>query len=248
MKKRILGLAAAVIVIALLFGVAPGGRSTFKSSASTEGVSFDHTIQVSGTGVINITPDTAIINFGIRVQKKTAANAMDSLSEIANRVVSALKNFGIKEEDIKTKSIRLTPVYQWEKDTRKNIVVGYAATENFEVKSSLKDAGRIISLATENGANRVYGIRFDSSKKDELKNKAITEAMNDARAKAEAALKGTNYKIVGIKTISIQSGYITPIYRTILPDEIAKGSSSSVPVESGSMSVKATIQVVFIFD
>ncbi len=238
-----------IIILLLIVGVigfsVKGGAS--KSVATADNFDSNHTISVSGQGIVEATPDLASVNFGISVQKKTASESMDELSKLANRVVTTLKNFGIKEKDIKTTGISLNPVYQWNKDEKKNILVGYVATENFKVNTKLSDAGKVISLLTENGVNRIYGIYFNSSKAEELKKEAIAKAVEDAREKAKASLTGTNYKIVGIKTISIQSGYITPIYRNGF-DNVAGEGKSNIPVEGGSMTIRATVNVVFIFD
>lgn len=248
MKK---GLWIGIIVLIVAIGFAAFGVKAVpqKSGAVASADNFDtnHTIAVSGEGVIEVAPDTGYVNFGIFVQEKTASEAMKGLSKIANRVIILLKNSGIKEEDIKTTGISLNPVYQWDKEKKKNVLVGFAATENFKVKTELKNIGKIVTLVTENGANRIYGIRFDSSETENLRKEAIAKAVEDAREKAKAALSGTNYKIVGIKTISIQSGNVTPVVRQTFDNE-AIGEKSSVPVEGGSITIRATVNVVFIFD
>ena len=246
MKKSIL---VGIIVILLVFGATMlGVKSAPKSNeVAAENISLDHTITVSGSGVVNVVPDIAKLNFGISVQKKTASEAMNALSEKASNVIETLTNAGIKKEDIKTTSINLRPVYQWDKDSRKNVLIGYEASESFTVNSSIKDAGNLLSLAVNSGANKVFGISFDVSDKDALQNEAISQAMQNARKKAEASLKNTNYKITGIKTISIQSQNYYPIpYRNIAGKEIE--NDTNVPIEGGSLTIKANVQVIFTFD
>ncbi len=248
MKK---GLLVGIVILVLAVGFAAFGVRTVPQKggpvASADNFDTNHTITVSGEGIIEVTPDTGYVNFGIFVQKKTASQSMEELSKIANRVITVLKNSGIKEEDIKTTGISLNPVYQWDKETKKNILVGFAASENFKVKTKLKNTGKIVTLVTENGANRIYGIYFDSSEAENLRKKAIAKAVEDAREKAKAALTGTNYKIVGIKTISVQSGNVTPVVRQTFDNAII-GEKSSVPIEGGSITVRASVNVVFIFD
>ncbi len=248
MKK---GLWIGIVVLIVAIGFAAFGVKAVpqKSGAVASADNFDtnHTIAVSGEGVIEVAPDTGYADFGISIRKKTASEAMDELSDTANRVLDVLKNFGILEKDIKTTGLSLNPVYEWNKEEKKNVLVGFDATENFSVKTKLDEIGKVITLATNNGANRIYGIRFDSSETENLRKEAIAKAVEDAREKAKAALSETNYKIVGIKTISVQSGNVTPLVRQTFDNETI-GGKSSVPVEGGSITIKATVNVVFIFD
>lgn len=248
MKK---GLWIGIIVLILAIGFAAFGVKAVpqKSGAVASADNFDtnHTIAVSGEGVVEVTLDKGYASFGISIRKKTASEAMDELSDTANRVLDALKNFGISEKDIKTTGLSLNPVYEWNKEEKKNVLVGFDATENFSVKTKLDEIGKVITLATNNGANRIYGIRFDSSERENLKKEAIAKAVEDAKEKAKAALTGTNYKIVGIKTISIQSGFIpSALFRNEIG--VASDKPLNIPVEGGSMTIRATVNVVFIFD
>ena len=243
MKKYLLiGL---IVLTLVLSTVVIGGKHLPKGNAVAENVDMNHTISVSGEGVVQTTPDISVINFGITIQRKTAVDAMNELSGVANKTISVLKNAGVNDKDIKTVNIGLAPVYQWDKDKKLSILVGYKATESFELKVKISDAGRMIGLISNNGVNNISGIRFDISDKKALEQDAITDAMDNARKKAEAALKGSNYKIVGIKTISVNSNNPTPIFRNSIG---AVDKEAEIPVEGGSMSVRASVQVVFIFD
>jgi len=246
MKRKVL---TGVIVILLVLGATLLGVKGLpkNNNVAAENISLDHTITVNGSGVVNVVPDIAKLSFGISLQKKTASEAMNALSEKASNVITTLTNAGVKKEDIKTTSINLRPVYQWDKDSRKNVLVGYEASESFTVNSSIKNAGNLLSLAVNSGANKVFGISFDVSNKDDMQNEAITKAMENARKKAEASLKGTNYRITGIKTISIQSQNYYPIfYRNLAGKETE--NDTNIPVEGGSLTIKANVQVIFTFD
>ncbi len=236
-----------IILTVLLSVVAISGRHLPQGKVVAQDVDMNHTISVSGEGVVQAVPDITLINFSIVIQKKTAHEAMSELSTVANRVITVLKNAGVKDENIKTLSINLYPVYQWDKDHRTSTLIGYKATESFQISTVIKDAGRIIGLITENGVNNISGIRFDVSDKVKLQQEAITDAVENARRKAEATLKNTNYKIVGIKTISVSSASPFPIYRNGGYTSVIK-ESAQVPVEGGSFNIKAHVEVIFIFD
>lgn len=238
MNKKLIVLVVLIALLTLAFGA----RVLPKGTAQATDDTMNHTISVSGTGSISIAPDISYINFGVFVEDKDPQVAMDSMALKANKIVTALQKAGIKKEDIKTTNISLYPVYSWDKETGKQNLEGYRASESFTVKTGLDTVGKILALVNANGANEISGISFDTSNKESLKLQAIEKAMEDARAKAEAALKGTNYKITGIKTIAVESSSpVYPVYKNI-------AAAESIPVEGGTVSVDASVSVVFTFD
>ncbi len=243
MKKK---LWIGFIVLAIVFStVVIGGKYLPRGGAAADNLGTNHTISVSGEGIVQTIPDIAVVNFGVNIQKKTAIDAMNELTAVSNKTVDTLKNAGVENKNIKTTNISLEPVYQWNKEKNISTLIGYKASESFEIRGEIKDTGRIIGLISNSGVNSISGIRFDISDKSMLDQDAITRAMKNARTKAEASLKGSNYKIVGIKTISINSNNPVPVYR----DNMAiAGEKTNIPVEGGSISIRAQVQVVFIFD
>ncbi len=246
MSKKFVGI---LVVLALILSVVVvGGRILPKGNASAEktGSLENHTVSVMGTGSVEAVPDVAYIHFGVQIEDKDPEKAMDNLAERAEKVMDVLKESGIKEEDIKTTNLSLSPIYRWDKETGKSILDHYRASEYFNVKCVIKDTGKIVGEVSKNGANIINGISFDVSNRNELKLEAIKDAMKDAKSKAEASLSGSGYKITGIKTISIEMNTPTPspIYRNISNDV----ENATIPVQEGTLSIKATVSVVFSFD
>jgi hypothetical protein len=233
MSKKVL----LVLVLTILLGtVVIAGKALPRGVAVAQSDEMNHTISVSGIGTVEVNPDIAYLNAGVTVENKDPAQA--------NAIVEALKKAGVKKEEIKTTGLSLYPVYSWDPDTGKQTLEGYRASESFSIKAELSNAGKLLTIASKNGATDIQGIVFDVSNKDELKLKAIEDAMKDARAKADAALIGTSYKVTGIKTISVESAPVYPVYR----DMLVKGAEANVPVEGGTIGVDANVSVVFIFD
>ena len=242
MNKKLLAL---VVVVAILTVIFIGGRVLPKGEATAESDPTNHTISVTGEGVVEVTPDVAYLNFGVFFEDPDPSKAMDGLAIKANAIVDVLVNQGIAKEKIKTSNLSLYPIYSYNQQTGKQTLEGYRASENFTVETKIADAGKILSAVVKAGVNDIGGISFDASNKDDLKLQAIENAMKNARAKADASLKGTNYKVTGIKSISIESvSYPQPIFRSF-----AKGQAeANVPVEGGTLQVNVNVQVVFTFD
>jgi len=241
MSKKLL----VVLVLTMLLGtVVIGGKALPRGEAVAQSDEMNHTISVSGTGTVEVSPDIAYLNVGVTVENKDSTQAMDDLTVKANAIVEAEKLAGVMKEDIKTTGLSLYPVRSYDPDTGKQTLEGYRASESFSIKAELSNAGKLLTIASKNGATDIQGIVFDVSNKDELKLKAIENAMKDTRAKADAALIGTSYKVTGIKTISVESAPIYPVYR----DMLVKEAEANVPVEGGTIGVDANVSVVFIFD
>ncbi len=240
MNKKLVAFLAVVVLLSV---VVIGGKTLPRGTVTAQDTGINHIISVTGNGSIAITPDVAVINAGVFVENMDPAKAMDGLAVKANAIVDAVLNAGVKKEDIQTSNLALYPIYSYEKDTGKPILEGYRASESFTIKSKIADAGKIISTVSKNGANEISGISFDASNRDSLKFDAIEAAMKDARSKADTVLKGTNYKVTGISTISVESSTPSPIfYKGMAAD------SANVPVEGGTINVNADVQVVFTFD
>jgi len=241
MNKKLIVL---IVVVAILSVIFIGGRTLPKGTAQAQDDPTNHTISVTGEGSVEVVPDIALINFGVSVQDKDPTNAMDLLSTKANAVISALTNLGIAKEKIKTSNLALFPVYTYDPQTGKSNLEGYRASESFTVETSIAMASKTLTAVVKAGINEISGIVFDASNKEDLKLSAIENAMKNAKAKADASLKGTNYKVTGIKSISIESvNYPTPIYKTL-----TGAAETNVPVEGGTLKVNVNVQVVFNFD
>ena len=70
-------------------------------------------ISVSGTGSISVAPDTAIVTLGVQARRNTVALARDDAARAMTDISSVLQDNGVAEEDIKTQSLSIHPVYDY---------------------------------------------------------------------------------------------------------------------------------------
>jgi len=107
MSKKLL----VVLVLTMLLGtVVIGGKALPRGEAVAQSDEMNHTISVSGTGTVEVSPDIAYLNVGVTVENKDSTQAMDDLTVKANAIVEAEKLAGVKKEDIKTTGLSLYPV------------------------------------------------------------------------------------------------------------------------------------------
>jgi uncharacterized protein YggE/predicted secreted protein len=184
-------------------------------------------------------------------------------ADTTNDVIVALQQTGLSESELSTSNYNIYPVYEYAETpveciqygengkaqeycpppATRQILVGYKAVNGIVVESTQLDRiGLWIDAAVEAGANRIDYLYFyvSSERQDQIRNNLLTEAVQDARGKANNALRPLGMQITDVLSINIDSypkrGY-----------ELAPGSPSttSTPIIPGAQEVSATIHATF---
>lgn len=198
-------------IFILLFVILRFGP-TFPFSVTTQERGDPFVVSESGsaTGV----PDQAVMSFGINEQASTVLDAQNKANQKSQTLVSALKNVGVQERDIKTTSYNVRPDYDYRSEPAR--ITGYSVNIRYSVKvRELDKANDAINAGTQAGANSIGGVSLTLSdeKRDELLAEARKEAIQKAKSKAEnlASLAGLNLgKLINV---SEGSGIIPTPYR-----------------------------------
>ncbi|MDF1500879.1 MAG: SIMPL domain-containing protein [Anaerolineales bacterium] len=198
--KRILGIVIVLLVSPLTVSACSGVATLSGADVASD------TIQVVGTGEVKGTPDIASIQMGISFVdadlKRVITNANQSIETITGALVAA----GVRSEDIRTTNYGIWPEEIYDRSSgeptgeRK-----YHADLTLEVTIHQIDRmGEFIQVGLDAGVNNVYGINFGLEERTELESLARSEAIVDARARAEELAAGLG-KRVG-DAISISEG------------------------------------------
>ncbi len=182
-----LTIAALVVALAALIGSfwRPQTPARAAHPASAAG-SCDGTrsVQVTGTAVVNVTPDRALIQLGVQSNGTTPDGVhADNVRAIQN-VINALKGIGIDAKDIATDYFIVQPVYE---DYNALSIKGYRVDNTVSV--TLRDVNLVdsaIRTALKQGANEVQDIQFYTSELRKYRDQARDLAMKAASEKAQA--------------------------------------------------------------
>ena len=214
----------------------------------------ENIISVTGSAIASSSPDTLIVVLGLETEAKTASQSLSQNSEILNSIISSLISSGISEDDIQTSNFRIYPIYDSIKDSNgnyKQILIAYRVTNILSIQTDKIDsAGNIIDTAVSSGANRVDNVSFQLSddKFEKISNDLITNAVNDAKQKAEKALTPLKQNIVGVKSVVIHDNSV-PFFDNPMRasfDGIAmEPSMKSAPIMSGDEEIRTDVSVVF---
>jgi len=252
-SKQIITAIIAVLVVSVTMSAI-----SFAPNANAQEVtpfpSREKIISVTGTALSSVAPDLANISFGVETQEKTAKDALTANSELMNKVVASIKQVGLTDSEISTSQFSIYPVYESYQEKETGIytqkLVGYRVSNIVNVKTEKLDSvAAIIDSAVSAGVNRVDNVFFSLSPKvtSKLKDDLLEKAVLNAKSKAEIALSPLNYKIIGVKEISLSEfsiPYPRPMY------DMAYGamekSSAPTPIFSSDQDVSTSANVVFL--
>ena len=183
-------LACALILILAAFGfptlrarAAPTPEVTLEAAGEPELVcDTGRSIQVSGTAVVNVIPDRALIQLGVQSNGVTTQIVEAVNSATINKIIRALKAQGIEEKDIVTDWYVIQPLYD---DYDSLYIKGYRI--NNTVAVTLRDISKVnkaISVALNAGANQVIDVEFYLSDLRKYRDQARDLAMKAAGEKA----------------------------------------------------------------
>ena len=158
---------------------------------------------------------------------------------------------GLDTEDIETSYISAYPEYQWKDDER--ILIGQRVSQSIEVKLHDIDAiGDVYTRLMSIDGISLSDVTLDKEDKSEEYREARMEAVHDAYEKASAFAEAAGVKVGSVISISDNSSYASPIYRSANMMLAAADSTAKVsaPTEfySQEITVSATVSVVYGID
>jgi uncharacterized protein YggE len=195
-------------------------------------------ISVTGEATVSAAPDLAQIDGGVTTEAKTAREASDANNAAMGKVLLALKGAGIEEKDYQTSRLSLQPQYPANR-SGPSPIVGYRASNRVTIRvRDVTKIANVIDTLVGAGANDIGGINFMVSQASKLLDNARTQAVADARRKAEIYAKATGVTLGAPVSIS-EAGGPGPIpYR-----RLAVGMAAATPVAQGEETLQVTVSV-----
>lgn len=200
------------------------------------------TITVTGSASVTLKADYARISVGVSTIDKTVDAATQQNNTTIHAVIAALKNAGVKEEDIATSNYSVHAEYDYSSLSGQKLT-GYNVTNQLTVIiRDMEHIGATLDQATAAGANSIYNIEFLSTQADEAQDEATTYAVQDAMRRAKLLAEAAGLKLGGIVSISdATTGFYvqTRSYKSSL--DAAAGNS----ILPDNASVSASVTIVF---
>ena len=236
----------ALVALVLLAGIF--AAVVFTAGSMSVDPAQQKLMSVSGTVTKMVAPDKVEIVFAIETLNTSAQLSQSSNATIADNVVSALKNSGVLNSQIKTQGYSVQEEFEWNDTTKKSESVGYRTTNTIQVTlSDVSAAGKTVDTAIASGANKVSGITFGLSKEKELEVRtiALNEASEVAFTKATSIASGLNINLGKVKSVAENGFYYTPNYQNVEMVKAAGDFSAPTPITAGDVEVNASVSVSY---
>jgi uncharacterized protein YggE len=202
-------------------------------------------LTASGRGETRLVPDYAYVTIGVTNQ---AQNAVDAASENARRfesILGALHSFGLNDRQLLTSRYNLTQNYEYPKNAPPK-PSGFTARSTIRAEvRRLEDLGKLIDASIASGATEVSGVQFLASNTDEARRSAMTEAVRQARADADAMARAAGGTLG--RLIALNSGGISqPIYSgrdnvVVTGAMLMSGGAPPTSIVPGDLTVTAQV-------
>lgn len=210
------------------------------------------TLNVSGVGVVYLTPDIAYITIGVNTQRENASEAVEANKEQTTALIQAIKDAGVEDKDIRTNNFSIWSNPQYDEfgqisGTGTTYVVDN--TVNVTVRD-INKLGDLLDSAITAGANSIYSIQFDVEDKTKAQEEARTKAVEDAKAEAAGLAETSGVTLDVIQNISYYEGggsyYYDMGYGKGGGGGGASVESAAVPIQPGQLAVTVTVSMTYI--
>jgi len=248
--KKIWLVVIGVVLLIGLVGLAGCVSEPTPSSGNINISSQQQGIWVTGEGKINVVPDVAILTLGIEAQDVNVAGAQTKASEAMDKVMQALEDQGIAEEDIQTVYFNISEVTKWDSFKEETEVTGYRVTNTVNVKvREIEKAGQVIDAVVTAGGDmtRINNITFTVDEPSPYYVQARDLAITYAKQKAEQLASGAGIELGKITYMTESSYTYGPMVRNYVMEDVSAAPAPAVtpPISAGQLEITATVTIVY---
>lgn len=235
---RLLAMSLLIVSLALV------GCAMAASDAATE-----HVIQTAGTGNVIGTPDRAQVTFSVQTENIDVKSAQAENAIKMGRVHDALIAFGLPQDALKTTGYNIYPLYEESTGILTPKIKTYRVTNSLTVTlHNVSQTGEIIDTAVANGINQADSIQFmlSDEKAQELRTEALKEAVSRARSDADTISTAMGTTIAGVQRAETGSSYSPVYFQNYALDSAVPKAAASTPIQSGDITVSATVTITYL--
>jgi hypothetical protein len=214
MKESLVGAIIVFFVALFIYTKLAGPIPFFINSVNTTKTDL---FSASGEGKVTAVPDQATVTVGITQQSQTVAEAKNKVNQSTDNIIKDLKKLGLSDKDIKTTDYSVNPNYSQQLGIAmpmlpqggQQTITGYTVTQNLNINvQPIEKANQAVDIATKDGANLVGGVNFTFSDQlsKSLESQATTQAVNNAKTKAQSLAKIAGINLGKVVNVVENSG------------------------------------------
>jgi uncharacterized protein YggE len=201
------------------------------------------TLTMTGHGEVKAVPDQVEVTAGVTTNATTAAGALSANTAHMKTVFAALTRLGVPEKNIQTANFSVSPQYTGGANNEAPRLTGYQVSNSVSVR--LEDVSRLggaLDALVTAGANQMNGIGFSIKDPAPMLTAARTQAVADAKARAETYARAAGVTLGPVLAIN-QGGNDVP--RPMPKVMYMARAAGPVPVAAGEESVTADVSIVW---
>jgi uncharacterized protein YggE len=237
--KKIIG---TVILVLILVWVVPWnrvnwGRLTWQPA---------EVVIVNGEARTQEKNQIATYTVGVEAVNDSKDVAVGEVNTKIDALIQAVKDFGIKEVDIKTQNVSIYQDEQsyYDNGVQKSRKGQWRVNNSVEIKlREIDKAAELTNLITKSGANNVWGPNFSMDDTNQVEKGLYDMAIKDAKEKAESIAKASGRKLGKVVSVN-DSGTTNSIYPMYAARDTA-GMGGGAVTEPGSTTVYKNLTVTF---
>ena len=246
-RRLVAGIGVALLVLLAgcsgVSGTLADGDSNEPETTGTD--DLERSIEVAANGEASAEPDRATVLVAVESTGADAGTVRSDLAESDDALRSALYEWGIDEDDVRTEQYDIRQVRETRPDANRSEYVGVHV---YAIDVDDVDAvGEVIDVAVGAGADGVQQVRFGLSdeRRDELREEALGDAMDNAHAQADTLAANADLEVTGVYTVSTTDVHTSPYTSTSFRAETADAGGAGTGIEVGDVDVSVTVRVVF---
>lgn len=239
-SRRIQLTAVATIAIASL-SASPAHAQAQGGSGSAEHLP---SLVVGASAEVRVTPDRAELSVAVESRARTAAQASAENARVQTAVLEAVRRQGVTGPQLQTRSMQVTPEYQYPREGGRPTVTGYVARNEVVVTlTDLAKVGAVIDAALGQGATSISGPRFMLSNPDSARREALDAAVRKAMADAQVMARAAGVRVGRVLEMSTHSG--SEVFEAARPAIMMRAAADAAPtpIESGNITIQASVQL-----
>lgn len=208
-------------------------------------------VSVSGQGRVTAAPDMATETFTIATNADSATVAASDNNTRYGRFMKSVQGLGVAHDDIKTTgyNVSYNPPPQAQPGQQPPAPpqrYGYFVNRSIQVTlHDLKLVGKVIDAAVGTGVTDIGGVSFGVSDRRTQFQRALRDAVTDARSQAETMAAAAGLHLVRIK--SMGQGYPT-VVQPMMAADVYRMAAPAPPtqIEPSNVEVSATVSITYI--
>jgi uncharacterized protein len=228
--------AVAVLAIAGYQALHGASQAPAASSPRPSGM-LQPFMRFTGTGTATMRPDRGTISFSTHGVGDTLLEAQNQASQAMHALISRLHADGVPGIEMQTNGVN---------GYKRQHLAGYAADQSLTVTvRDVSKIGKLLADGAATGAQSSSGVDFSTSDKRRSYNDALTAAVEDARAKAEAAAAAAGLHVSGVVSVDETQQSSQVYYAPQAAGAVLTHQTVIVPVKRGTQQMSAQVTVVF---